>query len=134
MEKLTKFLVVFVVCILVGSFVVGKYFLSSWTFSLPNGYEIRKRLNQSVVLGVVVDEKFVIDNYGVDSYIAEFQYNDRFVGVKIINESEEVSYYFIDTLEKEVKGPYLEEETYLAVVGVWSKEILGDWITTTKIS
>lgn len=130
MEKLTRFFVVFVVCILIGSFVVCKYFLSSWIFSLPNGYEIRKRLNQSVVLGIVVNDKFVIE---VDEYIAEFQYNDRFIGLKAISKSEEVSYYFIDTLEKEVKGPYLEEETYLAVMGVWSKETLGDWITTTEI-
>ena len=39
-------------------------------------------------------------------------------------------FYLIDTKNEEIHGPYKDEETYLAVVGVWSKEVLGDWIPT----
>lgn len=109
----------------------------NWNYKLSNDYYIRKTINQNVELAKKIDNKFYTEyqkkQVGISSYIAEFQYNNNFVGVKAIekiNEESVIYFYLIDTKNMEVHGPYKDEETYLAVVGVWSKEVLGDWIST----
>ena len=122
-------LLIFIVIILVTN--------PNWKYKLTNDYYIRKTSNQNVELVKKIDNKFYTEDktkqVGISSYIAEFQYNDNFVGVKtldVIEEEAVVYFYLIDTKNMEIHGPYKDEETYLAVVGVWSKEVLGDWIPT----
>ena len=122
-------LLIFIVIILVTN--------PNWKYSLPNDYYIRKTSNQNVELVKKIGNKFYTEyktkQVGISSYIAEFQYNDNFVGVKtldVIDEEAVVYFYLIDTKNEEIHGPYKDEETYLAVVGVWSKEVLGDWFPT----
>lgn len=110
----------------------------NWTYKLTNDYYIRKTSNQNVELSKKINNKYYTkykgNIIGVSSYVAEFQYNDDFIGIKtieILNNDTTVNFYLVDTNNEEVKGPYTSEETYLAVVGVWSKKPLGNWITTT---
>ena len=133
MGKLIRFVVVFLVTLVIGGIVLYKLTVPSWLYDLPHDYKIWKKSNQSVVLGFEKNGDFEVQ---VDEYIAQFQYNEKFIGLKTLvldGEDAIVHFYLVNTLEKEVRGPYLDEASYLAVVGVWSSDSLGEWITTTEI-
>lgn len=132
MGKIIRFILVFVVTLLIGGFILLKTVVPSWTYDLPNDYKIWKKSNQNVVLGIEVEGDFKTQ---IDEYIAQFQFNDSFIGVKTLvldGEDAIVHFYLVNTKEKEVRGPYFDEESYLAVAGVWSDDVLGEWITTTE--
>jgi len=132
MGRIIRFLLVFLVTLLIGGFILYKVVVPSWTYDLPNDYKVWKKSNQSVVLGYERNGDFETQ---IDEYIAQFQYNDNFIGLKTLvleGEAAIVRYYLINTVDKEVRGPYFDEESYLAVVGVWSEDVLGEWITTTE--
>lgn len=140
MGKIIRFLTVFLICLAIGVFVIHKLVSPSWVFDLANDYKICKTSNSNVILGVEIDDDFYTEyngeKVGVTDYVAEFQYNDRFVGLKTLRVEEEnvsVLFYLVDTEDREVHGPYEEEESYLVVLGVWSDEVLCDWITTTEV-
>lgn len=133
MGKIIRFVVVFLVTLLIGGIVLYKLTAPSWLYDLPNDYKIWKKSNQSVVLGFENDGDFEVQ---IDEYVAQFQFDDNFIGLKtLVVEEEEavVHFYLVNSKEKEIRGPYFDEESYLAVVGVWSSDVLGDWITTTDI-
>lgn len=132
MGRLIRFVLVFLTTLLIGGFILYQLALPSWTYDLPNDYKVWKKSNQSVVLGYEKDGDF---NVQVDEYIAEFQYNDNFIGLKTLvleGEDANVHFYLVNTSDKEVRGPYFDEASYLAVVGVWSGDVLGNWITTVE--
>ena len=133
MAKIKRFLLVFILTLVIGGIVLYKLTVPSWSYDLPNDYKIWKKSNQNVVFGYVIDGDFELQ---IDEYVAEFQYNNDFIGLKTLvldGENPVVHFYLIDAYEREVRGPYLDEATYLAVSGVWSSNVLGKWITTTKI-
>ncbi len=139
MGKIIRFIVVFVTVLAIGAFVLHKLVSPSWVFDLPNGYKIRKTSNSNVVLGVEIDGDFYTQyqdrQVGVEEYVAEFQYNEDFIGLKCLHvdgEDASVLFYLVNTKEQEVRGPYEDEESYLAVVGVWSSDVLSSWISTTE--
>ena len=124
----------------VGFYLIYKMTSVAWIYDLPNNYKVRKTNNENVTIGVEIDKDFYTEyqnkKVGIAEYIAEFQYNSQFVGVKALKVKEEnvsVLFYLIDTKEQSVYGPYGDEESYLAASGVWSNEGLGNWITTTEV-
>jgi len=138
-RKILYYGVIPVILILLIFLVIIKTTTPTWKYNLPNDYIIRKTSNQNVELVKKINNKYYTiyndKQIGIQSYIAEFQYNNTFIGVKTIDVKEEqtiLSFYLIDTKSMDIHGPYKDEETYLAVVGVWSKEVLGNWITTLE--
>ena len=138
-KKILYYVVIPIILILLIFLVIIMVTNPNWKYKLPNDYYIRKTSDQNVELVKKIDNKFYTEyetkQVGISSYIAEFQYNDNFIGVKtldVIKEEAVVHFYLIDTKNMEIHGPYKDEETYLAVVGVWSKKVLGNWITTTE--
>lgn len=137
-KKVLYFLVIPLVLILSFTLLVIRLINPNWTYKLENDYYVRKTSNQNVEVSKKIKNKYYTyyhdKKIGISSYVAEFQYNSKFVGVKVLEVEDEdtmVNYYLIDMINNIVKGPYSDEETYLSVVGVWSSEVLGDWITTT---
>lgn len=143
MEKIIKKILYFglipIILILLIFLIIIRVTNPNWEYNLSNDYVIRKISNQNVELVKKIGNKFYTEykgkKVGIPSYVAEFQYNDDFIGIKTIDYVDEESvvyFYLVDTNSEEVHGPYKDEETYLAVVGVWSKEVLGDWISTLE--
>jgi len=127
-----------IISILLILMIIIKVINPNWEYKLSNDYFIKKT-SSNVELVKKINNKYYTKykdkKIGISSYVAEFQYNENFVGVKtieIINEESIIYFYLVDTKEEEIHGPYTDEETYLAVVGVWSKEVLGDWISTLE--
>ncbi len=133
-----NFLIIGIVCGL-GLFFIYKLTAKTWVYDLPNHYKVRQTSDMNVTIGVEIDGDYYTSyqdkKVGIDDYVAEFQYNKQYVGVKALRASNEevvVRFYFIDTENQEIHGPYSDEESYLAAVGVWSDDVLDEWITTTK--
>ncbi len=136
MARLVHFLIVFTLALLFFGFVLLKLVFPSWVYDLPNNYKIRKTSNQNVVLGLEIDGDFETEKYGIGDYVGEFQYNERYVGVKALKVEEEmvqVLFYLVDTEKQMIRGPFFDEESYLAAMGVWEVPVLSEWITTTEV-
>ena len=71
---------------------------------------------------------------GIEDYIAEFSYGERYVSLKCLKSSNDniiVKFYIVDTKEDNIYGPYNDEETYKKVKNKIVDEELNDWIKTT---
>lgn len=140
MAKIIRNILLIVTLFCIGMFVIYKLTSVSWAYDLPNDYKVFKQGDTSVTIGKEIDGDYYTSyqdkKIGIGEYVAEFQFNDRFIGVKALaieNDETLIKFYLIDTLDSCVYGPYLDEESYLAASGVWSNSTLGDWITTTEI-
>jgi len=139
MAKIIKYILLIGTILALGLFCIYKLTAKTWVYDLPNNYKLRKTATANVTLGVEIDGDFYTKyqgkKVGIEEYIAEFQENEQFVGVKVLEVEEDTTnllFYLIDTKEREVHGPYRDEESYLAASGVWSEKGLGDWKTTTE--
>lgn len=139
MAKVIKNGLIFLTVLALLGFFFYKMIDKTWVYDLPNNYKVRKLSTANVVVGVEINRDFYTTyknkKVGVNEYVAQFQYNDQFIGIKAlttIKEETGIIFYLIDTIDQEVHGPYYDEESYLAAMGVWSKETMGDWITTTE--
>lgn len=139
MGKIAHYILIVGIVLALGIFFIYKLTAKTWVYDLPNNYKVRQTSDMNVTVGVEVDGDYYTayedKKVGIDDYVAEFQYNKQYVGVKALsieNGETVIKFYFIDTKEREVHGPYYDEESYLAAIGVWSKEVLDEWITTTK--
>lgn len=140
MAKIIKYGLVPITVFTLCFFALYKLTAKCWVYDLPNDYKIRKTSNDNVTLGVEINHDFYTTyqekTVGIDEYVAEFQYNDQFVGVKalkIVDKNANVIFYLVNTKEQEVYGPYNDEESYLAATGVWAEEPMNDWMTTTEV-
>lgn len=140
MAKISRNILLLVTLLCIGIFVIFKLTSVAWVYDLPNDYKVFRHSDASVTIGKEIDGDYYTSyqdkEIGIDEYVAEFQFNDRFVGVKALaieNEETIIKFYLIDTVESCVYGPYFDEENYLAASGVWTDEVLGDWITTTEV-
>lgn len=115
-------------------------FPEKWTYKdLPNDYAIKKTGETEMVVGKYIDGIFEIETedkkIGLETYIAEFQKSENYIGLKCLkNENEELSvfFYVIDTKEEDIYGPYNTEETYQAVMEKIVDETFGEWIKTIE--
>lgn len=140
MAKIIKYGIIFLTALGLIIFFLYKFVDKTWVYDLPNNYKVRKLSNANVVVGVEIEKDFYTTyqekEVGIEEYVAQFQYNNEFVGIKaltLVKEETGIVFYLIDTTEQEVHGPYYDEESYIAAMRVWSKEAMGEWITTTEI-
>lgn len=110
--------------------------LNDWQYELPNDYEIWHVNSHSIVCGKKDTDNSL--SKAVDAYIAEFCYNNQFVGLKCIDVPEnwdgridgmEQEYYLIDTKIDGIYGPFSEKE-YFEEVESNDVSDLSEWIKT----
>lgn len=140
MARIVKYTIITITVLAIIGFFFYKLVDKTWVFDLPNQYKIRKTSTANVVVGVEINKDFYTSynnkKVGIEDYVAQFQYNDRFVGVKALTTNDDqakILFYLIDTIDQEVHGPYTDEESYLAVTGVWTSDKMSEWIPTTEV-
>lgn len=111
-----------------------------WEYKkLPNNYIIKKTGEIEIKLGKEINKKFSTKRnqkqIGVEEYIAEFSYGEKYITLKCLNPNEkensiDVKFYIIDTEKEDIYGPYNLESTYLEVKEEIVDEELGEWIKT----
>lgn len=115
-----------------------------WEKELCNGYAITKINSHQIVLTYHGDDRFsssiLLDNY----FITGYQNHDPYILVKGIPtqghtlsendlESSDILYYFVDTIEHSIDGPYKSSEEFraycyarsIAVSENWEKTVIG---------
>lgn len=140
MAKTIRNILVFVTLLCIGIFVVFKLTSVSWVYDLPNDYKVFRETDGNVTIGKEIDGDFYKTyqdrRIGIDEYVAEFQFNKQFVGVKaleIVEGNAAIKFYLVDTFDSSIYGPYFDEESYLAASFVWSADAMGEWKTTTEM-
>ena len=111
-----------------------------WSYPLPNDYEIWRINSKSIVIGYKDPNSTGLDtSQGIDEYVFEFCYNERFVCAKQIGVPREShrptrgdnpSYYVIDTLNQEVFGPFDSEGLFILELARLRITDLTGWIAT----
>ena len=115
-----------------------------WTYDdLPNNYVIKKESETNMIIGKKENNKIITKKedkkIGLDEYIAEFSYGDKYITLKCLNPNDEnnsidVKFYIIDSKEEVIYGPYDLEETYLEEKAKIVDEKISDWIKTIEIN
>ena len=109
--------------------------LQDWRYPLPNSYAIWRVNSQCIVFGKESDHSLSND---VDSYVFAFCYNERYVGLKRLEEkllpdvpvsAETIDYYLVDTQSGKISGPMTESD-YVEKLNALGVEDLCGWIDT----
>lgn len=110
---------------------------NDWSYKLPNNYEIWHINSRKIVCGKRNNENSISTVVG--QYVSEFCHNDKYVCLKCIEVSDDLSdandladicyYYIIDTLRDEICGPLTEQE-YIKEVKSKNVTELSLWIKT----
>ena len=116
-------------------------FNNDWEYDLVNGYTIFMANPRDITL-----VKFFENGWSeiiVDEYTAAFQYNDRYVGLKVqlnpkweqnahvpIFYEADFRFYLVDTVEDEVLGVFWTEGEYEAFLSGLDAGSMGEWIKT----
>lgn len=121
------------------TFLCGCTNTNKWEVSLPNNYEIRRINNTTVVLGKLVEEKFVTEidgiKIGIEEYVSKFSYSNNYIAAMCIiptDDKIDIKYYIVDSKNSNLYGPYDSEETYNKVKEKIVDENLGEWIDTIE--
>ena len=118
-----------------------------WEINLTKNYYITRTNSRSIYLThkeseTDIGSSFVIErNY----FVQAFCYNDRFIGLKGIHteltaatdveiESNDTSYYLIDTSDSKVYGPYFSAEKFEYKCIEYDISPLGEWYYTADIN
>lgn len=141
MKKRILWIIIFFIVGAVSIYIITSPKIEKWTYDLlPNDYAIKKTSNTDVALGKYINGLFEVEyedkQIGIEDYIAEFSYGKTYIALKClesVDDSIEVKFYIIDTLNNNIYGPYQDEKTYNEVVNKIVDEKLSDWIETIKM-
>ena len=109
--------------------------LGDWSYPLPNSYAIWRVNSQCIVFGKESGHSLSND---VDSYIFAFCCNERYVGLKRLEErplpdapvsADSAEFYLVDTQTEQIVGP-MSERAYREKLDALGINDLCDWIDT----
>lgn len=110
-----------------------------WSYVLPNNYEIWRINSREIICGKMNGPNS-ISNVISENYILEFTYDDRYVCLKCVEASKDLSididvsnpkFYIIDTKEDEIYGTYIKSDFEDQVKKL--ELSFSDWTQTTPI-
>jgi hypothetical protein len=98
---------------------------NDYTLQLPNNYVVVHNNSKSIEIGLQ-EKKSIIEFYdnngkliGIQGYVSEFCYNDRFVGAKQVDidiesniDESHPRYYLLDTKKQKIYGPFKSKEQF----------------------
>lgn len=111
-----------------------------WSYKLPNNYEIW-RLNSREIICGKSDGNNSLSNIISENYILEFKYNERYICLKCIKATVDLSteidksnpnFYIIDTLENTVYGAYTSTDCENKIKDM-NLIFNTEWIKTTPV-
>ena len=120
--------------------------LSDWKYELPNEYEMWHVSSKNIKIGLTSSDKNSLTLFngkneliGIPPTIVAFSYTTRYVfaivkpntDIEIPDIENNVHYYVLDTLNKNVKGPFFEKKYFLQLLlNLSLEEELSSWYST----